>query len=109
MKITIEIDGSNVQTYQSAAQQISSGTGGSDTSAAQAPAAAASGSLSDIFQRAAAVGALNAGPAPSSSQVPSGAGPVITSVGGAESDAVSSASSAGAPPDHVFGGSGGHA
>jgi hypothetical protein len=95
-KITIEISGSDMQTT----------TGVSGTSA---PASAQTGTTvdgtggvpADLLAQAAAVGALNAGPAPSLSGAMLGTAPVAASLGGA--DAAWQPASGGAAPEHLFG------
>ena len=95
-KITIEISDSAVQTT----------TGGSDTSTAApgqtGPAASSpSDAPADLLAQAAAVGALNAGPAPALHDTTTGTAPIAASLGG--SDAASQPASGGAAPEHLFG------
>jgi hypothetical protein len=94
-KITIEISSSDVQT--------TTDVSGASTSAAGHTATAASGTGSapaDLLAQAAAVGALNAGPAPSLSGAMMGTAPVAASLGG--SDAALQPASGGAAPEHLF-------
>jgi hypothetical protein len=108
MKITIETDSPSVQTGQPA-MQVSSPPAGAPAAPPQADVPALGGgiSLSDLLAKAASLGAQNAGPAPVLSSVTMGSAPISASVGGGQSAASMTTSSAGAPPSHVYGSQGG--
>src|SRR5262245_31984693 len=94
-KITIEISGSDVQT--------TAGVLGTSTPASvqTGPTAGGTGGIpADLLAQAAAVGALNAGQAPSLSGAMLGTAPVAASLGGA--DAALQPASGGAAPEHLF-------
>jgi hypothetical protein len=95
-KITIEVSGSDIQTTTGL-----SGVSASAPSHTGAATSGTGGAPADLFAQAAAVGALNAGPAPSLSDATMGAAPVASSIAG--SDAASQPSSGGAAPEHLFG------
>jgi hypothetical protein len=92
-RITIEVDGSEVQSPKA----ISS-------PATQQPGAAGGGAgaaSAELLAQAAAIGALNAGPAPSMDS-PSGFAPIAASVTGPGMESSHPTVSAGAPPEHLF-------
>jgi hypothetical protein len=103
VKITIEIDGSTVPSVQQAAE----GSGAAQARGATAPAADNGVSLSALLEKAAALGAENAGAGPSLSGPSTGPEPVASSVGGAQSASSLIATSAGSPPPHVYESQGG--
>jgi hypothetical protein len=111
MKITIENDGPTLPTIQPMANTPNAtGAGSSPGAAASVPpqtgAPTGGGSnpaLSDLFAKAASIGAMNAGPAPTLSAAEMGPGPVVSSLGGASTEASMVTSSAGSPPPHVYG------
>jgi hypothetical protein len=104
VKITIEIDG--VPAFSGSSSESGAQSGDAtmlqmSASDATSPSLSGSVGLQDLFARAAAMGAINAGPAPafldSSSQVP------IASSIGEEVASPDDSSSAGAAPEHLFG------
>jgi hypothetical protein len=106
MKITIETDGAPVQTIQAPAE-VSGATGaapsaGAAPSLAAAPAGGGGTSLADLLAKAASMGAINAGPAPSLNSGGSGPAPIANSIGGAAPEASILTASAGSPPPHVY-------
>jgi hypothetical protein len=111
MKITIETDGATVQTVQPVqpvqpAAEVS-GAAGAAPSQAGVPATGGGVSLSDLLAKAASLGAQNAGPAPSPNDAAMGPAPIAASVGGAPPEASMLTASAGSPPPHVYGSTGG--
>ena len=106
MKITIETgEPAPVPSVQPAAE-VSSAAGAVPAQTG-APAAGSGFSLSDMLVRAASLGAINAGPAPSLSGAAIGPAPIAASIGGASPEESILTSSAGAPPPHVYGSKGG--
>jgi hypothetical protein len=107
MRITIETDGSAVQTIQPATGAGSTGAAASGT-ADNAPMPATGVSISDLIAKALATGAQNAGPAPSLASAAVSPAPISASVGGASSENPVMSYSAGAPPAHVYEPQGGY-
>lgn len=90
-KITIEIESGDV------APSIStSGAPGQARQGGQPPAPGAANPPPEVLAQAAAVGAINAGPAPSDP----GAAPIASSVGGTTAASSHDAASGGAAPRH---------
>jgi hypothetical protein len=100
-KITIEISGSEVQTTTGM-----SGTPAAAPSPTETAASGTGGAPADLLAQAAAIGALNAGPAPSLSGAMMATAPVAASLGGA--DATLQPASGGPAPEHLFGTQPGH-
>lgn len=104
MKITIENGVATVLTVQPSAE-VSSVAG-----AVPAPTSAAASnsgfSLSDLLARAASLGAINAGAAPSLAGAAIGPAPIAASIGATSPGASMITSSAGAPGPHAFGSTG---
>jgi len=94
-RITIEVDGSEVQSPKAisspATQQPGAAVGGAGAASAE------------LLAQASAIGALNAGPAPAPSMdSPSGFAPIAASVTGPGMESSHPTVSAGAPPEHLF-------
>jgi hypothetical protein len=103
MKITIEIDGATVPPFPN----VQPAAGISSTMTPAVPAAQITTTsdttgLSDLLAKAAQLGAQSAGPGPALPGAPTGAGPVVASVGGAWPRASAPSASAGSPPPYVF-------
>ena len=89
-KITIEVDGSEVQSSKDTdTQQPGAAVGGAGAASAE------------VLAQADAIGALNAGPAPSMGS-PSGSAPIAASVTEPSMESSHPTVSAGAAPEHLF-------
>jgi hypothetical protein len=98
-KITIEIDG---QGSPAVSQATDGAAAPAPATAPMATAAPESGSLAALLQRAAAIGAINAGPAPSLDNA-QGSGPAaFFDSGSAYPSADAPSTSAGSAPANVF-------
>jgi hypothetical protein len=107
MRITIDTDGSAVQTVQPATGSGSTGAAASGT-ADTSPTPAKGVSVSDLIAKALATGAQNAGPAPSLASAAVSPAPISASVGGASSESPVMSYSAGSPPAHIYEPQGGY-
>lgn len=96
-KITIEVDGGTVQPTGA------SPPGPSETTASARPASMPGvNPPPEVLAQAAAIGAINGGPAPTLSSIAQSSAPIASSVAGTGSTQ-HDAASAGAAPEHLFG------
>ena len=98
IKITIEVEGGGTTTTTSTA---AAPTQAAPMTATTGTAASAVSPPPDVLAEAAATGAINAGPGPSSTDVTRASAPIASSVGGTQA-APHATASAGSAPAHVL-------